>query len=110
MSCTADAWMLAIERAFPGLDNDDREAVFAAMMEGRCTDEQRAAVQAEFDKLDHLDVRNYSESCSACQQAVLARIKAGRPLPAGVPYPPLVSVGQGDSRRDLKPGESLMEM
>ena len=51
MSMTSDAYIVAIQQAFPDLDAEGIEAVFDADIEGRLTDDQRARIQREFDKL-----------------------------------------------------------
>jgi hypothetical protein len=56
MSATADAYMLAIQRAFPALDVAGQEAFSERFFAGNATLDEEEAVQREFAKVTRTDI------------------------------------------------------
>jgi hypothetical protein len=79
MSATADAFTVAIERAFPWAGQAWLADCFERWANGELTPDEATAIGREFAKVTRADI--------------------GRePLPERVP---LVIIGQGDSRREI---------
>ena len=77
MSAIANAYVVAMERAFPHAGAQWMEDFMARFWEGSITPEEQAAVEREFAKVTRADI--------------------GRE--------PLVIIGQGDTRQEIGAGE-----
>lgn len=56
MSAMADAYMMAIERAFPKLDGEEYDRIFEAWMEELLPPAAREAIQRQLDGITPADI------------------------------------------------------